>query len=210
MIFIDIMDIAGTAAFAISGILMGIKSKLDFFGLFVLGVFTACGGGLIRDVLLNRGMPVLFTNSKYMTTIVISTILTCFLYKFITRISVFIQIFDALGLGTFTVLTAYQCTLLKVPLIGIIFTSVLTGVGGGIIRDIMVNEVPLIFRGEIYAIASIAGAFSFYILYNSLDSILNLYLCILIVFAVRIVSMYFNINLPVLKTTGKFFQNGKS
>ncbi|HEY9060023.1 MAG TPA: trimeric intracellular cation channel family protein [Pseudobacteroides sp.] len=210
MVFIDIMDIAGTAAFAISGILMGIKSKLDFFGLFVLGVFTACGGGLIRDVILNRGMPVLFTDSKYMTTIVISTILTCLLYRFITRLSTFIQIFDALGLGTFTILTAYQCILLKVPLIGIIFISVLTGVGGGIVRDIMVNEVPLIFRGEIYALASIIGAFSFYILYNNLDSIINLYLCILIVFAVRIISMYFNINLPVLKTDGKLFQNGKS
>lgn len=209
MIFIDIMDIAGTAAFAISGILMGIKNKLDFFGLFVLGVFTACGGGLIRDVILNRGMPVLFTNTTYMTTIVISTIFTCLLYKYITRISVFIQIFDALGLGTFTVLTAYQCILLNVPFTGIIFISVLTGVGGGIIRDMLVNEVPLIFRGEIYALASIIGAFSFYILYNRLDSVINIYLCILIVFAVRSISMYFNINLPVLKTDSKSIQNGK-
>ncbi len=200
MIFIDILDIAGTAAFAISGILMGIKKKLDFFGIFVLGVFTACGGGLFRDVILNRGMPVLFTNSKYIITIVFSTILTCLLYKFITRITVFIQIFDALGLGTFTVLTAYQCILLKVPLTGIIFISVLTGVGGGIIRDILVNEVPLIFKGEIYALASIIGAFSFYILYNRLDSVINSYLCILIVFTVRSLSMYFNINLPVLET----------
>ncbi|MDP4180710.1 MAG: trimeric intracellular cation channel family protein [Bacillota bacterium] len=209
MIFIDLLNITGTAAFAISGVLLGIKNKLDIFGLFVLAFFTACGGGLIRDVILKKDMPVLFTDSKYVITILISTILTCLLYRFISKITILIQIFDALGLGTFTVLTAYQCILMRVPLTGIIFLSVLTGVGGGIIRDILVNEVPLIFRGEIYALASIIGAFSFYFLYNKLDNIISLYFCILIVFIVRSISMYFNINLPVVKPGNKKYMRSE-
>ncbi len=198
MLFIDILGLIGTAAFAVSGVLVGIKSRLDLFGVFVLAVFTASGGGLLRDIILKKGMPVLFTDSRYLITIFLSTVLACSLFRFLTKIHLFIQVFDALGLGVFTVLAAFECISLKVPLIGIIFISVLTGIGGGIIRDILVNNVPMVFKSEIYALASIIGAFAFYFLYKNIDLAVSMYVCILLVFAVRITAVYFNLNLPVL------------
>jgi len=198
MLFIDILGLIGTAAFAVSGVLVGIKSRLDLFGVFVLAVFTASGGGLLRDIILKKGMPVLFTDSRYLITVFLSTVLACFLFRFLTKIHLFIQVFDALGLGVFTVLAAFECINLKVPLIGIIFISVLTGIGGCIIRDILVNNVPMVFKSEIYALASIVGAFAFYFLYKNIDLAVSMYVCILLVFAVRITAVYFNLNLPVL------------
>lgn len=198
MLFIDILGLIGTAAFAISGVFVGIKSRLDLFGVFMLAVFTASGGGLLRDIILKKGMPVLFTDSRYLLTVFFSTVLACLLYRFLTRIQLLIQVFDALGLGVFTVLAAYECINLKVPLIGIIFISVLTGVGGGIIRDILVNNVPMVFKSEIYALASIIGAFSLYFLHKSTDYAFGMYVSIILVFAVRMTAVYFNLNLPVL------------
>lgn len=202
MFLVEIMDLIGTAAFAVSGVLVGIRNKLDLFGIFVLATITASGGGLIRDVIIKKGLPVFFTEPKYLITIVISTIIACvivhFAYNFLNKIQTLIQIFDAIGLGVFTVLATYGSILAGVPIIGIVFTAVLTGVGGGVMRDIMANDVPLVFRSEIYALASIIGSLAFYFLYGVLDVTVNVYLCIFVVFAIRMVSMHFKLNLPII------------
>jgi uncharacterized membrane protein YeiH len=103
------------------------------------------------------------------------------------------------GLGVFTILSAYKCILLHMPVIGIVFIAVLTGIGGGILRDVLVSEVPLVFRAEIYALASIIGALSFYFLYNIIDLNFNIYLNIFIIFLIRMAAIHFRLNLPVLK-----------
>jgi uncharacterized membrane protein YeiH len=199
MFFIDLMAIIGTSAFAISGVLVGIKNRLDLFGLFVLAIITASGGGLIRDVIISKDMPVFFTESQYLITIVISMIATFFAIKYITRLRYIIKIFDAVGLGVFTILTAYKGMQIGMPVIGVVFIAVLTGVGGGILRDVLVSDVPLVFKSEIYALASIFGALVFYGLYNYVEINLNVYICIFIIFAIRMASVHFNLNLPVIK-----------
>jgi uncharacterized membrane protein YeiH len=88
---------------------------------------------------------------------------------------------------------------MDMPLIGIVFIAALTGIGGGVLRDILVNDVPLVFKSEIYALASIIGAFCFYFLNNYIDVNLNIYICVTIIFAIRVVAIYFNLNLPRLK-----------
>lgn len=202
MLLIDYMDIIGTAAFATSGALVGIKNRLDLFGVFVLAVITASGGGLIRDVILGNSLPVFFTQPKYLITIIISTVATYLAYRYINRLLIVIKIFDAAGLGVFTVLAANKGVVLHLPLIGVLFIAVLTGIGGGIMRDILVNDVPMVFRSEIYALASILGALCFYFLYDRIDVNLDVYVCVFVTFMIRSTAVYFNINLPVIVPKG--------
>lgn len=200
MFFIDLMDIIGTAAFAISGVLVGIKNRLDLFGVFVLAIITASGGGLIRDVIISDDTPVFFVEPKYLITIIVSMIATCFMIKYIRRLMYIIKVFDAIGLGVFTILAAYKGMLFGVPAIGVVFIAALTGIGGGILRDMLVNDVPLVFKSEIYAMASILGALVFYGLYNFIEINLNVYICIFIIFAVRMAAVHFNLNLPIIRS----------
>lgn len=203
MFFIDVMDLVGTAAFAVSGVLVGVNNRLDLFGIFVLSIATASGGGLIRDMILGDELPIFFTQSRYLVTIMVSVVITCMAIKYIRRILFVIKVFDAAGLGVFTVLAAYKSIREGVPLIGVLFLAALTGIGGGIIRDILVNDVPLVFRSEIYALASILGALIFYLLYGFMDVNINVYLCIFIIFAIRMVAIHFNLNLPVIHIKGE-------
>lgn len=207
MVLIDVMDLIGTAAFAISGVLVGIRNRLDLFGVFVLAVITASGGGMIRDIISQKGIPVFFQQPKYLITIILSTVAVSIIayaaYHLLSKVHFLIQVFDAAGLGVFTVLTAYDSILLGMPLIGVVFVSVITGIGGGVLRDIMANDMPLVFKSEIYALASMLGSLCFYFWYPHLNVTLNAYLCIFIIFAIRMISIYFKLNLPVIKIREK-------
>lgn len=198
MILFNIVDIIGTVAFAVSGVLVGIRNKLDLFGIYVLAMITASGGGIIRDVVIGRNIPVFFTEWKYFAAITAAMVITCILYKFVNRIISVIILFDAIGLGVFTVTGTYQAIKFGLPLLGVVFAGVITGVGGGILRDILVSEIPLIFRSEIYAIPSILGSILFYILHANININLNTYICIIFVLTIRMVSVKFGLNLPVL------------
>lgn len=202
MTVIEVLDIIGTIAFAISGVLVAVKNKLDLFGIYVLAIMTACGGGIIRDIILGDGMPVFFTQTRYIVVITLTALLTSLAYSFFNqyfqKLLFMIQIFDAAGLGVFTVLAAYKAINMNVSLIGVLFISVLTGVGGGILRDTFVNEVPMVLKSEIYALASLFGAIAFYLAYGLINTTLEIYICIVIIFIVRTVAMYFKLNLPIV------------
>lgn len=199
MTFTEFIEIAGISAFAISGTLVAIRARLDLFGIFVLALITATGGGLFRDVILNKGIPIIFTHPIYLITITVSYIITCLSIRHIEKIQFIVTLFDAAGLGLFTVLTTYNCIKLNYPLFGIVFIACLTGIGGSILRDIMVNEVPLVFKSEIYAMAGIFGSLLFYFLYDKIDTDINLFLSALLVFSIRIVSVLLKINVPSVK-----------
>lgn len=207
MSLIDAMDIIGTIAFAVSGALVGIKNRLDLFGIFVLSLMTASGGGIIRDVILKNGLPTFFVEPKYLILVVLTFVFTCLLWMYLShyidKIMQLIHIFDAIGLGVFTVLAAYKAIQLNVTLIGVLFVAVLTGVGGGVIRDTFVNEVPLVFKTEIYALASLLGAAIFYICYGILNTVLDIYMSIVIIFVIRLLAMYYKLNLPVIESRGR-------
>ena len=198
-VIIQILDLAGTAAFAVTGVLTGINKRLDLFGLFMLAVLTASGGGLIRDVILHDDIPVFFKNPKYLLTILLVLLISCIALHSVRKLGRGLQIFDAIGLAVFTITAAVRASQLEYPLIGILFVSVITGTGGGILRDIIVNDVPLLFRREIYAVAAIAGALLFLFLEARIRLLPAVYISIIFIVALRMVSIFFNINLPVIR-----------
>ncbi len=203
MLVLSIVDIIGTVAFAVSGVLVGIRNKLDLFGIYVLAMATASGGGIIRDIVIGREVPVFFVQWRYFAAITVTMIATCLLYTLVNRVMSFIVLADAVGLGVFTVTATYKAMEYGLPLLGIVFAGVITGVGGGILRDIMVNEIPLIFRSEIYAIPSIIGSLLFYFMYGHISLSLNIYLCVGVIFAIRMISVRLRLHLPVISRSDK-------
>lgn len=198
MFILSLIDIIGTVAFAISGVLVGIRKNLDLFGVYVLAIITASGGGIIRDIVIGRKIPVFFTEWKYFAAITVSMVVICFLYNHVHKLMSVVIIFDAIGLGVFTITATYTAIEYELPLLGVVFAGVITGIGGGIMRDILVNEIPLIFRSEIYAVPSIIGSVLFYIFHNELglNIAINTYLCVILVVLIRIISVKLKLNLP--------------
>ena len=168
--FILIMDIIGTVAFAISGAMMAIQKKMDIFGVNILAITTATGGGVIRDLLMGQTPPVMFQNPMYVF-IALGTANIVFLVVYFSRkyskkdvhVLAFYEIMlfwcDTLGLAAFSVdgVSAGVNAGYEDNLFLLIFVGLVTSVGGGVIRDIMANEMPYIFVKHIYASASLVG-----------------------------------------------------
>lgn len=156
------LDLMGTVVFAITGLLAASRHQLDLFGAIVLAMVTAIGGGTLRDLIL--GVPVFWlTHTEYLYTIVATTLLVA-LYRRTHVIPVqVLLLLDAIGLAVFTIIGAEKAILLGYADIIAVMMGIMTGVVGGMIRDILVGEVPLILRKEIYATASFLGA-SVYVL----------------------------------------------
>lgn len=200
MLMINIFEYIGTIAFAISGALLGCKKRLDYFGVVILSIITAIGGGIIRDVLVGNFPPKALKEPTYINMSIITAIVTIFCHQELYNFRNIILLFDAVGLGVFTAMganIALQKRMMQ-PLI-IITLSLLTGVGGGIIRDICVNEIPLVFRREIYAVASIIGALVFYFAHIFLSGIYPLYISFAVTFIIRLLAITYSLHLPVIK-----------
>ena len=186
-----IMELIGTAAFSCSGAMVAIKKNLDLLGIVVLGVITAVGGGMIRDVLLGIHPPTLFLKPVYVTVAVIAAIII-FLLMRSKNISRFLltaeyydwtmNLLDAIGLGAFQFLTIFLC--------------VITGVGGGLLRDMMACEVPAILRKHVYACASIAGAVFYAYIGNRISQDMALILSASLVVVIRLLARHYKWNLP--------------
>ena len=175
-----IVEILGTSAFAISGAMIGIDRELDLFGVIFMGCITACGGGILRDVILGQTPPQSFINAVYLSSSAVTSLLV-FLYSWrrhkrltdlhaigsITLdIDMPLNVIDAAGLGIFSVI-GVQNTInagYGENVFFCVFLGACTGVGGGMLRDMMSNATPAIFRKHIYAIASIIGAICYYYL----------------------------------------------
>lgn len=200
MQIIYILDIFGTFIFAITGALRGIEKRLDLFGVLVLSFLTAVGGGTIRDILLNR-IPFYFQNEFYIIPIIAGVLFTL-VFKRIGNYKDTIIYLDAVGLGVFSVIgfnKAYDEV--NIGFLGSTVCGLITGIGGGIIRESLVREIPLVFRKEVYATASLAGLFLLYFLKRvGLQDEISTWLSILLIFFVRTISYRFNINLPVIRT----------
>lgn len=194
-----IFEVIGTIAFAVAGALIGIKKRLDIFGVLILAITTAVGGGIFRDIIVGNMPPMVFKNPSFLFLSMISALLVCFCYKYITKFTTAINVFDAIGLGAFAATGSDMAlhydgnTLLLV-----ITLAVITGVGGGAIRDVMIREIPFVFCKEIYAVAVIIGALTFYWTNLSLPTPFPLYICFFVTIAVRLVSMKYELNLPTI------------
>lgn len=202
--WVTIFEIIGTIAFAASGADVAIKKKMDLFGITVLGVTTAVGGGIIRDIILNKDELTAFTSPIYITLAILTSIITFLLKnkRIIDVDSKFFNFVDALGLGVFTIVGSQQAIQIKQiteinarNIILIMFTGAITGVGGGIIRDIFANRVPVIFEKNIYALASVFGTIVLMLLYR-VDIKFAMLIASFTVIIVRILSIKFNLSLP--------------
>lgn len=200
MFLINIFEIVGTIAFAISGALIGVEKKLDLFGIVFLSITTSIGGGIVRDIIIGNTPPTAFVKPLYFLISLASALLTCFFYKTLMKLQNIISISDAIGLGVFTVIGSNAALThnMNQPFI-IVSMGLITGIGGGILRDVFVKDIPFVFRKEIYAVASILGALGLYFAYNNLSHVMSLYICFFITFTIRVFSIIYNLNLPVFK-----------
>ncbi|MCI9491019.1 MAG: trimeric intracellular cation channel family protein [Dorea sp.] len=201
------MELIGTIAFACSGALVGIRKKLDLLGVIVLAVIIATGGGMFRDILIGNVPPALFRNPFYAGVAVLAAILIFFtiqskrLLKTFMQIERYNQVFnslDAIGLGAFTVVGVDTAISYNVDsyFFLTLFVGVITGVGGGLIRDIMVCEIPSILKEHIYACASLAGALLYAGTWQIFDPDIAMITSALIVIAIRMLARHYDWNLP--------------
>jgi uncharacterized membrane protein YeiH len=205
MTLINIFVFIGIIAASISGALIGIKKQLDLFGVICLAVLTALGGGIIRDLLIGRIPPIAFVEPSYFIASLTAALFAWVFYYKTNRLRTIIMISDAIGLGVFTALGASAAIELGMdePFI-VISMGLITGIGGGVLRDVCSKEIPFVFRKEIYAIAAIVGAISLYVTYDYVPQIIALYICLVVTFMIRIIAIWYNLNFPVFKTTPSY------
>lgn len=202
-----VVELIGTVAFAMSGAMTGLKYKLDIFGILLLSITVALGGGVIRDLLIGRIPPMMFQDYKYLLAaagtaavlFLIAKLAKNFYHANEHRIEVWTNVFDALGLGAFTV-TGVQAGIAA----GhgdngflLVFLALLTGIGGGVLRDLLVQRMPLIFHKRVYALADILGACVYiFLIRRGLDVVLVSAATIALVFTIRMLATKYHWNLP--------------
>ena len=197
--FTTVIDYVGTFAFAISGIRLASAKRFDWFGAYVVGAATAIGGGTIRDIMLGYSPFWMYQPSYLVVTGLALLFVICF-GRYVIRLNNTFCIFDAIGLGLFTEGGIEQSLDASFPMWVAIARGMVTGAVGGVIRDIFINEVPLIFRKDIYALACIVGGFLYYLcetvgtghIATQLITAASVILC-------RLVAVKYHISLPVLK-----------
>ena len=194
------IDIVGTMVFAISGALAGRDKNLDFFGIGAVGLITAIGGGTIRDVLLGS-TPVGWMNDLiYLVMIGFGILISLLFGKVVLKLRRTFFMFDTVGIAAFTVLGLQKSLALGVhPVIGIMM-GVVSAVFGGVIRDIVCNEIPLIFRKEIYALTCISGGIIYVVLqYLGMEQGWNILVTVSFIASFRILAVSFKWQLPEIK-----------
>ncbi len=152
------LDLLGTFVFAISGAVAGIRRRADLFGVLVLSFVAACCGGMMRDVLIGQTPPAALQSGLYLWVTLIAGLLTFYAFPLINRLSHPVLIFDAIGLSFFTVVGAHKALLFHIHPVWAVILGMLTAVGGGIARDVMLAKLPLVLHAEIYAVAALLGA----------------------------------------------------
>lgn len=161
MIF-SILDILGLIAFAISGALAGIEKKLDFFGVFVIAMVTSIGGGTLRDLLIGNTPVFWLLNLQTFYIVTAATILSIIFRQYLSFLRTSLFLFDTIGIGIFTIIGIEKGLLINFSPIVCILLGTVTACFGGVARDILCNEIPVIFRKEIYATACLMGGFMFF------------------------------------------------
>ena len=195
MNLITLFEYIGLFVFAASGAIRAMEKKMDLFGILILATVTAIGGGVIRDVVTDIGIPVFFSNFQYLLVIMIATY-SVIIFRGQIRWRNSFLILDALGLAVFTIAAGMKAIESNYNFMTFLFVSVITAVGGGVIRDLLAREVPIILRREIYAVASLTGAICFWFIHPILGMTLSSYLCLGLIFFMRLITLYYHIQLP--------------
>lgn len=207
--YIIFIEYIGIIAFAISGALSGIKNRYDLLGVIILGVLTATGGGVIRDIILGINPPNSLRTGIYIYLAIIVSVIVFLINLFDDNVNRWtinklfdkpLVVTDAIGLSVF-VITGMQIAYTintNYSMILYIFVGVVSGVGGGVLRDLITNDVPFIFDRHVYASAAIIGAVIFHIsvLYTNLNNKIMMLVCMAIVFVIRMLAYKHKWNLP--------------
>ena len=199
-VFIYILDLFGTMAFAVTGAFKAIEHKTDVVGILLLATITGVAGGTIRDVVMGQ-FPNSLSDPAYVIITVLSGLSIFFLYSHLKKHWNLFLKFDAIGLGVFTIIGAtFAYNLVGLNFLAIMLGGMLTAVGGGILRDVLVIQVPIVFVKEFYVSASFIGITVFYlILYFGGELYAATILGIILTTTLRLIAMKFNWNLPRAK-----------
>ena len=203
-----VLELIGAAAFAVSGAMVAIEKKADIFGVLFLAVTTALGGGVIRDVLIGRIPPVMFVSYWYLLISVVAALavfIDAYLrsekYKLhLDKLDAVNNVFDAIGLAVFTVSGMNAAMPVSDNVILVLFVGMCTGVGGGMLRDVMAKTMPKVLRKRVYAVASLIGGGLYYVMHVlDINQLLSVGCGMLVIFALRLFATIYKWNLPSVK-----------
>lgn len=194
-----LLDLIGTFAFAISGLRLASGKNIDLFGAYIIGLVTAIGGGTTRDILLGL-KPFWMIDSMYFITTGVA-LLSAILFKDkLFRWGSTLFMFDAIGLGLFTVVGISKSLAMGLPFWVCVVMGMITGTLGGVIRDILLNKVPLLFKGDIYAMTCVLGGAVYFICYHlGFSSTITELMTAITVILSRLIAVKFHLQLPLLK-----------
>ena len=194
-----LLDIIGTMAFAMSGALTAMNKKLDLFGVFIIAFVTAVGGGTLRDIMIGRTPVGWMLDLKYVYVIIIGFVLALLFRKKFYRLRTSLFLFDTIGLGVFTLIGLEKGINIGLHPAICIALGTLTACFGGVIRDILCTEIPVIFRREIYATICILGGIVFFLLRKlNLDNDILYVTTSIVIISVRLMAVKFKWYLPIL------------
>ena len=192
------LDLLGTAAFAASGALAGVQRRMDLLGVVVLGLVTAVGGGTIRDVLLGAVPPFCFNDENYLYLSIVVALLVFYFHHSLDFLHRPLLYFDALGLGTFLVIGTGKALKYNAGFLVAVMMGVVTATAGGVVRDVLSDQVPFILQKEIYATACIVGGILYYALYQvGVNESLTAVIAALVVVVIRVIAIHRHWSLPV-------------
>lgn len=201
MSLLYILDLAGTFVFAISGLRLAAKKDMDLFGAVAIAFVTAVGGGSLRDVLLGSTPVSWMKDTNYAMAILVALPFTLLFRKYIITLRRTFFIFDTVGIALFTISGMQKGLAFDLHPGLAMAMGVVSATVGGVIRDFLCNEIPLIFRKEIYALACFAGALTYYLLdtYSTIDRDISYLITTALIITIRVVSIKFNWSLPKMK-----------
>ena len=196
MDFITIVEWIGTIAFAVSGAVVAIKKEMDYYGIGMMAVFTAIGGGIVRDLLLDRNLPASIENPSYAIVSLITAAVVIICYHRIDKIGHLVSIADAIGLAAFAAIGSQAAAFTgHTDVYTVVIMAMLTGVFGGAIRDVCCQEIPFIFRREVYAVACIVGGIVYAVSFRYLGFIVPMYLCFGVTLVIRLYAVFKDLHL---------------
>ena len=202
--FFQTLDILGTIAFAISGVLVAMHKRMDPFGVLIIAFVTAVGGGTLRDIMVGVEPVSWMRNMTFVYVIIASTVFAIVFRNYLKHLRRSLFLFDTIGIGLYTVVGIETGLVAGLHPIICIALGTMTACFGGVTRDILCNEIPVIFRKEIYATACIVGGLTYFVLREFLEDENYLFIIAgLMVIVIRLIAVRFKVSLPSLYKQGE-------